>query len=73
MRTTPPVSALAGLETFLRGMETRLFSFPWVLLHSLETFLRGMETRSRRKAVALFASLETFLRGMETGIPICRP
>ena len=56
----------ARLETFLRGMETRVRYPEFHNVRHLETFLRGVETQTSGKLPAFEPDLETFLRGMET-------
>ena len=54
----------AGLETFLRGMETREEKTMSVEVQDLETFLRGMETGGTVKIFSpLITSLKPSLEG----------
>ena len=75
----PPHARPAGLETFLRGMETLRADGQLVAEAGLETFLRGMETCiGEVLGEVVLSPLETFLRGMETelgayGLDICPP
>jgi len=59
-----------GLETFLRGMETKCPAGPEAGSPALKPSLEGWKPNARKLPEPALVRLETFLRGMETPISL---